>query len=456
MTTDASSSEPDLDRLFADHIATLRSRSEAALAATGFDGLVLPAGRPVDVPFDDQVFPFTAAPFYRWWSPLGTPDAWICLRTGQRPVLATHRPDDFWHQSTSLPDAAWIREFDIQQLPRPLPTLPGPGSVRWAGVGDPGSLPEGVMANPPALVRWLEFDRAFKTPYEVASLRRASELAAKAHLAARAAYLAGGSEYAVHQAFCASIRQREHELPYNAIVAMGPHAATLHYQHLDRDRGCATGSMLIDAGVAAEGYASDITRTYAAAPGVLTDLIIEMDRLQQRLVAETRAGQDYVGVHLLAHRWIGDLLREAGLILIDGDDAAANGLTTVFFPHGIGHLLGLQVHDVGGRSVDRTGAIRQPPEGHRFLRLTRRLEPGFVVTVEPGIYFIDTLLARASRSALGAHIDWQRVDALRPIGGIRIEDDVLVTAEGPLNLTREAFAAQRASEGGCVSSPAAG
>lgn len=440
MNTNDTHSGDDPDRQFPDHIATLRARTDAALAATGFDGLVLAAGRPVEIPFDDQAFPFLAAPFYRWWSPLAAPDAWVCYRPAYRPLLALHRPDDFWHQPTALPAAPWIREFEIQDLPQPRPTLPGATSGRWAGIGDPASLPAGVTANPAELLRWLEFDRAVKTPYEVACLRRANGLGAKGHRAALAAYRDGGSEYAVHQAFCESIRQREQELPYNAIVAMGPHAATLHYQHLDRDRTRDSGSLLIDAGVSDGGYASDITRTHAAGPGAFADLIDAMDRLQLRLVTEVRAGRDYVDIQLLAHQWIGALLHEADLIHIDGADAVVNGLTSVFFPHGIGHLLGLQVHDVGGRAADRAGTVRSPPPGHPFLRLTRRLEPGFVVTIEPGIYFIESLLARASGSPLGAHINWRRVDALRPLGGIRVEDDVLVSVDGPVNLTRTAFA----------------
>ena len=120
----------------------------------------------------------------------------------------------------------------------------------------------------------------------------------------------------------------------------------------------------------------------------------------------------------------------------------ANGLSGVFFPHGIGHLLGLQVHDVAGLAADVSGRTEIPrPPGHRYLRLTRTLEPGFVVTIEPGVYFIDLLLDAAQRDGLGRHIHWDTVRALQPYGGIRIEDDVVCTATNtPENLTRDAFA----------------
>ena len=132
-------------------------------------------------------------------------------------------------------------------------------------------------------------------------------------------------------------------------------------------------------------------------------------------------------------------MQRIGLTKLPGQDALDLGVTSAFFPHGIGHLLGLQVHDVGGVTGDLSGHERQRPEGHPYLRLTRMLEPGVVVTVEPGIYLIDSLLARAHADARRAHVDWSVVEELRPYGGVRIEDNVLATAAQPENMTREAF-----------------
>jgi Xaa-Pro dipeptidase len=135
------------------------------------------------------------------------------------------------------------------------------------------------------------------------------------------------------------------------------------------------------------------------------------------------------------------VLREADLIRCEPEEAVASGVTRVFLPHGIGHLLGLEVHDVGGFMRSAEGGEIPKPDGHPYLRLTRVLEPGFVVTMEPGIYFIDQLLAAARADDRGRLINWPRVESLRPYGGIRIEDDLAVTASGCENLTRDAFRA---------------
>jgi len=165
-----------------------------------------------------------------------------------------------------------------------------------------------------------------------------------------------------------------------------------------------------------------------------------MDELQQRVCGEVRPGVDFMVLHALTHRQLAGLLREAGIVRCSSDEAVATGITRAFLPHGLGHSLGLQVHDVGGRLVDATGKKREPAAVDPSLRLTRTLQPGFVVTIEPGMYFIPTLL----RAVLQRHEDKVNraiIERLLPFGGIRIEDNVEVTQDGHRNLTREAFAA---------------
>jgi len=134
-------------------------------------------------------------------------------------------------------------------------------------------------------------------------------------------------------------------------------------------------------------------------------------------------------------------MRDLGFITCSPEAAVANGISSTFFPHGLGHLIGLQVHDVAGFARGESGATIPKPEGHPYLRLTRTLQPGVVTTIEPGLYFIDMLLAELKAKPAAKDIVWSKVDAFRKYGGIRIEDDVACTDGEPVNLTREAFAA---------------
>ena len=134
------------------------------------------------------------------------------------------------------------------------------------------------------------------------------------------------------------------------------------------------------------------------------------------------------------------MLRSLGIVDMDPAGMLEKGLSSVFFPHGLGHPIGLQVHDVAGFS-DEDGTLIPRPEGHPFLRMTRTLEPGMVVTIEPGLYFIPTLLAKLKQRPEAKSVNWQKVEQLMPYGGVRIEDEVHCTGDEPENLSRDAFAA---------------
>ena len=213
----------------------------------------------------------------------------------------------------------------------------------------------------------------------------------------------------------------------------------MRYQMLEASPPLERHSLLIDAGAEFAGYASDITRTHSRRDADFAALIEHMDRMQQILCSSIRPGIDWRGVHLQAHRLLGDVLRDTGIITCGAEDAIASATTSVFLPHGIGHLLGLEVHDVGGIMRSPEGGDILRPEGHPYLRLTRTLEEGFVVTIEPGLYFIPQLLEAARADDRSTRINWSRVDSLRKFGGIRIEDDLAVTATGHEDLTRDAF-----------------
>jgi len=124
---------------------------------------------------------------------------------------------------------------------------------------------------------------------------------------------------------------------------------------------------------------------------------------------------------------------------VSAEAAVESGLSAVFYPHGLGHYLGLQTHDVAGLIADADGTPIPRPEGHPFLRLTRTLEAGNVLTIEPGLYFIEPLLRKWRENGDVGAIAWDKVEAFAPYGGIRIEDNMVVTDGVPRNLTREAF-----------------
>ena len=168
------------------------------------------------------------------------------------------------------------------------------------------------------------------------------------------------------------------------------------------------------------------------------ELLKRMEQHQQALVSQVQPGMSFGSLHHRMHEQLTDLLINAGVIECDADAALELGLSETFCPHGLGHLLGLQVHDVGGHLADRNGTPRPPPANYPALRFTRDLEVGQVFTVEPGLYFIPSLLAKLRTT--NAPVNWTIVERLSGYGGIRIEDNVCVTADGVENLTRDAFA----------------
>ena len=436
-----------LDRSFGPHLAALCARCARALEVCGYSGLLVYAGSLLPVFEDDRTYPFEANAPFKVWVPLqDAPGSFVWFEPGSRPRLIVERAQDYWYKPADRPCGYWVRHFDVHTAPdraaaRAL--LPADLS-RAAYIGD--AFPELAgfrlgAVNPPALMRRLDYDRAAKSPYELECLREASRLGALGHEAAVAAFSAGASEFEIELAFLKACGLREQELPYNPIIALNGAGAILHYQMLEKHAPRERLSLLIDAGAEFQGYASDITRTYARNGGDFAALIERMDHLQQALCAGIRAGVDWKEVQLRAHELTAQLLREADLIGCSAAQAVASGVTRVFLPHGIGHLLGLEVHDVGGLLKSPEAGEIPRPDAHPHLRLTRILEEGFVVTMEPGIYFIPQLLAAARADARGQHINWSRVEALSPFGGIRIEDDLAVTREGCENLTREAFRA---------------
>jgi Xaa-Pro dipeptidase len=432
------------------HLAILDQRLDEALRASGFEGAVVFAGDEQPVFRDDQTYAFRVEPYFKAWVPLThAPGSFLRLVPGQRPMLVYKQVEDYWHEPPSDPEGYWTQHFDIRiaRSDAEARKLSGSGP-RWVAIGSAakragrsGNAETQPAVNDARFLAHLDYTRAIKTSYELLCMRGAQAVAVRGHVAVAAAFKPQATELELHQAYLAASGQRETELPYGNIIALNEHAATLHYQRLRAEPPPVTRSLLIDAGAEFKGYAADITRTYSAsATDDFAALIASMDALQQRICAEVKPGVDFVVLHAFTHRQIAALLVELELVTCSADEAVATGITHGFLPHGLGHLLGLQVHDAGGHLADETGTKRAPPRPDPYLRLTRTLQPGFVVTIEPGLYLIPSLL-RALLAKHESRLNRAAIERLVPFGGIRIEDDIEVTADGHRNLTRDAFSA---------------
>lgn len=439
-----------LQHELAGHIEHLRGHWQQALQQFGYDGAWISAGDESLYFQDDHGPKFKANPYLgQWVNPeYISPGSRLLLLNDQRPVLFLHAPTDYWHAPPPLPDE--LSELvDVRTYAEPAQLLSAcqqavSGNQHLVHIGPDGADNEAMGDhNPTGLLNYLHFHRARKSSYELAAMRLASDIGAAGHRAAAASFAQGGTEFDIHMAYLTASQQAEVDLPYGNIVAINEHAAVLHYQHQQRSHTEATRSLLIDAGGSYRGYASDITRTYAADHGgneAFAELINLMEAHQQQLIAAIRPGMTFAELHVQMHRQLAGILVESGLLACSAEAGFDAGITEKFCPHGLGHLLGLQVHDVGGHLADEQGSPAPPPANYPSLRFTRAVEIDHVFTIEPGLYFIPSLLDDLRRDK--APINWSAVADLKGCGGIRIEDNVRVLESGVENLTRDAFARQ--------------
>lgn len=427
-----------LDRFLADAL------SRARAGGLPVEAVVMHSGRQSYFHADDEAIAFHPLPHLVRWAPLDGPEHLLVVRPGQRPIVVRVVPRDFWEEVKPLPPSYWQDAVDLREVesfeaavkavgPLPRTAFLGPSHEAAAALG---IAPEWI--EPRVLMRPLDWHRATKTEHEVALIELACRRAAEGHRVGRKAFESGASEREIHWAYLQACDHLERELPFDTIVALDEKGATLHYKH-KRGREAASGTtLLLDAGATHDGYAADITRTWAQpqADPTFQQLLAGVDRFQRELVGMVTAGRPYLEIHIAAHAHTARLLKEIGVIKCSADAAIETGLTRAFLPHGVGHHLGIQVHDVGGRQVEPDGDIVRPPAEFPSLRTTRPLAAGHVVTIEPGIYFIPMLLEPLRQGPQRADVDWMLVDRLAPCGGVRIEDDVLCTDGAPRDLTR--------------------
>lgn len=438
-----------LAELFAAHVQTLRSRYPAALSETGHDALVIHAGcAAAKDPFDDQHWPLVPTPTFCHWLPLIEEHATVVVIPGKTPTLYRITTNDYWHSPAPAAFDFVYEHFDVklvdgkEALGKALrSSLPGGGAVSFIG-RDPHVAVEWGFAdehiNPDDVVAACHKTRVHKTPYEIACLAEANRIAAIGHHTLAEAFADGAlSEHDLHLAYLTATGQDALTTPYGNIVALDRNAAVLHHTHYGQHPPPSeSASLLVDAGAKFHGYCSDITRTVvigqSSGAAAFSALIDAMEELQRKVCGEIRVGMPYEDLHERAHALLGDVLRTSGIARpgVTTEALVSTGVTRTFLPHGLGHSLGLQVHDVGSKP--------RPPRPHNpFLRNTSTVEVGNVFTIEPGCYFIDALLEPLKAGPHSELIDWRTVELLHPFGGIRIEDNIHVTDGEIQNLTRD-------------------
>lgn len=284
--------------------------------------------------------------------------------------------------------------------------------------------------------------RATKTPREIEVLRLGNLISSQAHVYVMRHIRSGLSEMqleALYKSWCHFHGGSRH-CAYTCICGSGENGSILHYGHAARpnERILVDGdSCVLDMGAEFQGYATDITRSYPINGKFTADQRIVHEAVvaaQKAVLGAMKPGTDWIQMHKLAERVILTHLLAAG-ILHNGtvEDMEAAFIGSVFMPHGLGHMLGLAVHDVAGYEP---GVSKPTEPGVCYLRLGRKLAAGMFVTVEPGVYFNDPTLDKALRNpAQAKFINAEVLKRFRGTGGCRLEDDVLVTEDGCENLT---------------------
>ena len=323
-------------------------------------------------------------------TPLSTFDAWLAARKGRR----------------------------LAVLGCPVPGI----------AGDEGRSSEIAQA--------LLHARRPKDEVEIERMRVAALATAPGFVAARRMIHAGVSERQIQVELETNFfRHGGTATAYGTIVASGANSAVLHWPATSRvvEEG---DLVLIDAGAAVGRYVSDVTRTYRAPGGddtLYRDLYSLVLAVEQRAITRCTPGREWQDVHFEAALGIVAGLVALGFMKGNPQTLVETDAHALFFPHGLGHMVGLGVRDASGRAPGRTQSKRP---GLANLRLDLPLEAGYAVTVEPGLYFIPALLDdRENREKYRSAIVWDRVEAMRSFGGIRIEDNVVVTEAEPEVLT---------------------
>ena len=388
------------------------------------------AGRAISRNYAANQYPFRASSHFLYLVGAPIEGAKLLLRNGNWTLYVPAPPpgDELWHGAApSLTELGSRLELDVQ----PMIAL---AAREVARVDTAGSEADRQLAAALAKLRLVHDDAA------QAELRRAADATTAAHRAGMRATKPDVTESQVRAAMEHVIIGRGMCCAYQPIVSV--HGEVLHNAH--QHNVCNDGDLLL-ADVGAEtagGWASDVTRTWPVGgrfSGTQSEIYRAVLAAQQAAIAMVAPTVRYRDVHLCAAKVLTEQLVELGIMVGDPDELVADGVHAMFFPHGVGHLLGLDVHDMedlGDLAGYAPGRERSSQFGLSYLRLDRDLEPGMAVTIEPGFYQVPAILEDpARREWVGDRINWDQLSKFSDVRGIRIEDDVLVTPSGRLVLT---------------------
>jgi Xaa-Pro aminopeptidase len=434
--------------------AALARRRMALMNALGDRRALLVAGQPRPRNYAANTYPFRAHSHFLYFLGWGIPGAVALFEGGQATMyLPPPSPDDPLWSGPAVDASDLEAALGLHVAPLPalgdrlvggdVATLPACDAETRAQQSallgrpiDPGRLDEGdaVLADAVIALR-LRHDEA-----AITELRLAAKATAAAHEAGMRATVPGIRESGVRAAMEAELIARGCGTAYGSIVTV--HGEILHNEH---HHNVLTADDLLLADVGAEtpsGWAGDVTRTWPVSGKYSTeqaDLYDVVLAAQRAAIAAVRPGVRYRDIHTQATETIARGLGDLGVLLGDPAERARDGTAALLFPHGVGHLLGLDVHDMedlGDRAGYAPGRRRSTEPGLKYLRLDRDLTAGMAVTIEPGIYFVPAILddPEVKRRSAG-RIDWARLERYRRVRGIRIEDDILVTDTGSEVLT---------------------
>lgn len=428
--------------VFEEHLTGKLSELNAAFNELNLPGLILPAGSEQTYFDDNRVVPFRANHYFKYFCPAGGHGHVVVLGKDAQPVLLAYEPDDHWHYVDQISqNDYWPSAYEIKYF-KSEPDICAYVSKHYEGYSFFGPLenhlPELVQASKELLLR-MQWLRLHKSKYEIIQLEASTERASLGHKAAYKSFQEGNSELDIYEAFLHAVQMGENDLPYSAIICLDENASTLHYYYKNKNK--ARGKVfLIDAGTQIKGYASDITRTYATenANPVFKSVLHALNTSQKNLCSMVKPGVSMMELGYQVHVEIAEILLSHRIIHgISAEAAIESGFTGDFFPHGLGHLLGLRVHDVGAHQLSREGVLAPVDSRFPYIRSRGILGIGNYHTIEPGLYFNKILLNKRRADALSLHFDWKLIDELIPCGGIRIEDNLLVTSDGNINITRK-------------------